>query len=83
MRLNSLVSPYVLNLDKKHPDYIYVKYHIYKESMQQQRHEELENEVFHEYKQVSGHFFSSSLNWKLLLAISQTEMDKCGCASRR
>lgn len=44
-RLNSLISPYVLDSETKHPDYIYIKYHIYKESMEQQKNAELQSKV--------------------------------------
>lgn len=44
-QLNTLVNSNVLNLGSKHPDYIYIKYHIYKESMLQRKHEELEGKV--------------------------------------
>lgn len=44
-RLNLLISPFVLNIDSKHPDYIYIKYHIYKESMQEKKNAELKNGV--------------------------------------
>lgn len=44
-QLKSLVNSNVLNLGSKHPDYIYIKYHIYKETMLQKKHEELEGKV--------------------------------------
>lgn len=44
-RLNMLISPYVLNAETKHPDYIYIKYHIYKESMEQRKNAELQGKV--------------------------------------
>lgn len=69
-RLDSLVSPYILNLDTKHPDYIYVKYHIYKELMLQQRHEELENEKWiNVVVHPIGNWWKSvkhSIAWRLL-----------------
>lgn len=44
-RLNSLINPYVLSMGTRHPDYIYIKYHIYKESMLQRKYEEIESKV--------------------------------------
>lgn len=39
--LNSLVKADALDINAKHPDYIYIKYHIYRESMLRRKHEEL------------------------------------------
>lgn len=44
-RLNHMISPFVINFESKHPDYIYIKYHIYRESMQQKKNAELQSEV--------------------------------------
>lgn len=44
-RLNNLVNADACDIERKRPDYIYIKYHIYKESMLQQKHEELQNSV--------------------------------------
>lgn len=44
-RLNQMISPFVINFESKHPDYIYIKYHIYRESMQQKKNAELQNKV--------------------------------------
>lgn len=44
-KLNSLVNADVFDLSTKHPDYIYIKYHIYKESMLKKKHEELADKV--------------------------------------
>lgn len=40
-----MISPFVINFESKHPDYIYIKYHIYKESMQQKKDAELQSKV--------------------------------------
>lgn len=40
-----LISPYVLNVETKNPDYIYIKYHIYKETMEQRKNAELQGKV--------------------------------------
>lgn len=44
-RLNSLINADLCDLERKRPDYIYIKYHIYKESMLLREHEELANKV--------------------------------------
>lgn len=43
--MNNLISPDVLKLESKNPDYIYLKYHIYKESMERRKYKELESQV--------------------------------------
>lgn len=43
--LNSLVSTDAIDINAKHPDYIYIKYHIYRESMLRRKHEELADKV--------------------------------------
>lgn len=44
-RLNFMISPFVVNSESRHPDYIYIKYHIYKETMQQKKDAELQSQV--------------------------------------
>lgn len=43
--LNSLVNTDAIDINTKYPDYIYIKYHIYRESMQRRKHEELADKV--------------------------------------
>lgn len=43
--LNSLVNTDAIDINAKHPDYIYIKYHIYRESMLRRKHEELADKV--------------------------------------
>lgn len=40
-----MISPFVVNIESKHPDYIYIKYAIYKASMEQRKNAELQNKV--------------------------------------
>lgn len=43
--LNSLVNTNAIDINAKHPDYIYIKYHIYRESMLRRKHEEQADKV--------------------------------------
>lgn len=40
-----MISPYAVDVESKHPDYIYIKYAIYKESMEQRKNAELQSKV--------------------------------------
>ena len=44
-RLSSLLDTNALDIDKKRPDYIYIKYHIYRESMEKMKEMNAENKV--------------------------------------
>lgn len=79
-----MISPFVINFESKHPDYIYIKYHIYKE-MQQRKNAELQSKVKtlllfdrrrKEKKEKEDKFI---IYLGAIAAIS--EMDQCDCAS--
>lgn len=55
--LNSLVNTDAIDINAKHPDYIYIKYHIYRESMLRRKHEELADKVCLPFEDVSIMFF--------------------------
>lgn len=43
--LNSLINTHVLDIDKKHPHYIYLKYSIYKEQLAEMKNSQTHDKV--------------------------------------
>lgn len=68
--LNNLVDTRVLDIDRKRPDYIYIKHHIYRQSLQEQLEQERENSrLVNVVVQPFGKWWKAlkhSVAWRLL-----------------
>ncbi|XP_055593284.1 protein SERAC1 isoform X2 [Uranotaenia lowii] len=68
--LNNLVDTRVLDIDRKRPDYIYIKHHIYRQSLQEQLEQERQNsKLVNVFVQPFGKWWKAlkhSVAWRLL-----------------
>ncbi|XP_021711030.1 protein SERAC1 isoform X3 [Aedes aegypti] len=68
--LSNLVDTRVLDIDRKRPDYIYIKHHIYRQSLQEQQEQERENgRLVNVVVQPFGKWWKAlkhSVAWRLL-----------------
>ncbi|XP_062564751.1 protein SERAC1 isoform X2 [Armigeres subalbatus] len=68
--LSNLVDTRVLDIDRKRPDYIYIKHHIYRQSLQEQLEQERENSrLVNVVVQPFGKWWKAlkhSVAWRLL-----------------
>lgn len=60
-RLNSIVDTNVFDIDQKCPDYIYIKYHIYRESMRNIKIEEQDKVMRYQHVYKNYIYFEISM----------------------
>lgn len=75
--VSNLVDTRVLDIDRKRPDYIYIKHHIYRQSLQEQLEQEKENSrLVNVVVQPFGKWWKAlkhSVAWRLLKIAQEGE----------